>query len=710
MRSSSDDRPPIALLRAPSDESLRATHQERLDRTNLLSFFGLLPAIPTAVLAAWILHGTVDHRHLVLWTASLSVLVVLAAATNGTHVILRRRHASTAWLEKFEIIPLTGVAMAWGVAPIVLRPPPGRGDLLMVLLLFALSAASVNIVLNAAVRRYFLAFQTTMVALLVVGLLLSGQPLRIPMATAAIAYLALTSMLHNVVFHSVVDAMFLGRTLADTNSELTRANAALADRAAADALTGLGNRIALLDTLNDELKAGSDVALVYLDLDRFKIVNDSLGHAAGDELLCTIAERLRRLVRAGDLPVRLGGDEFCVLLQNDGDHRAIRSFAQRIIDSISEPMWIEGHELAVNASAGVAVARRGDSAADMLRHADAAMYQAKEAGRNRVQMFDHRLRSTLAQRMDEEQSLRRAIIDGEIMPWYQPEIDLATGLIVGAEVLARWERPDGVVVPAASFVPLAEESGLVEMMNEHLFRLSLAQRAAWHRRGMSPEFRIRMNMSSRELSRPGQAMRLDTLLRLSGCPAQGVSLEVTESSVITDLDLAALQLGDIRRSGISIALDDFGTGYSSLSLLRVLPLDGVKIDQSFIEHLATDPRDRALVSAVIGLATELGLIVTAEGVESHAQAAALRAMGCPRGQGYLWSPAVPSPELWARVRQQADREGTVRQQADREGTVRSAGASATGTVHGLGDLAVEAPVQPSILNTFGLDDEDTSPA
>ena len=703
MRSSPGDRPSVAVLRAPTDESLRATRQERLDRTNLLSFFGLLPAIPTALLAAWILRGAVSDRRLMAWTMTLSVLTLVAAATSGLHVLLRRRGASTRWLERIEIVPLTAVAVAWGAAPLILRVPVDRGDLFMVLLLFALSAASVNIVLNAAVRPYFIAFQSTMIALLVLGLLASDQAVRIPMAIAAIAYLALTSMLHNVVFHSVVDAMFLGRTLAETNTELTRANSALSDRAAADALTGLGNRIALLDLLNDELGSGTDVALVYLDLDRFKIVNDSLGHAAGDELLCTIADRLRRLVRAGDLPVRLGGDEFCVLLQNDGDHRATRSFAQRIIDSISEPMWIEGHELAVNASAGVAVARRGDTAADMLRHADAAMYQAKEAGRNRVQMFDHRLRSSLAQRMDEEQSLRRAIIDGEIMPWYQPEIDLQTGSIVGAEVLARWERPDGVVVPAAAFVPLAEESGLVEMMNDHLFRLALAQRAAWHRRGMDPSFRIRINMSSRELSRPGQAMRLETLLRLSGCPAHGVSLEVTESSVITDLDLAALQLADIRRSGISIALDDFGTGYSSLSLLRALPLDGVKIDQSFIVDLTREPRDRALVSAVVGLARELGLVVTAEGVESHAQAAVLREMGCPRAQGYLWSAAVPSPELWAKVRQQSHHDAARRERSGRQLH------GAEGNGDGRGDLGVEPAVHPPILTAFGSNDQDARP-
>jgi diguanylate cyclase (GGDEF)-like protein len=387
-----------------------------------------------------------------------------------------------------------------------------------------------------------------------------------------------------------------------------------------------------------------------VDLDRFKVVNDSLGHAAGDELLRVVAGRVRRAAGPNSMLARLGGDEFIVVTHPVRDQFDATMIGDRIRESLSEPMAVDGRELNVTASIGVAISCRDDKPEDLLRHADSALYLAKERGRNRIEVFDDALRSALWRRMDDEQDLRLAISSGQIAPWFQPVVDLDRNAVVGAEVLARWLHPRQGVMPAGVFIAVAEDTGLIDSLSELVLGRAFANRAGWQDDAVPRDFRVSINISPRQLTRADTPARLEASMERHGCHPSGVSVEVTETGLIDDLDHAASQLDAIRSRGITVWLDDFGTGYSSLSLLQRLPLDGVKIDRSFISNLTTNSRDYSVVAALVGLAQELGLSVIAEGVETEDQVEALRRLGCPMAQGFFWSPAVPSTDLPALAR------------------------------------------------------------
>jgi len=427
----------------------------------------------------------------------------------------------------------------------------------------------------------------------------------------------------------------------------------LAHQALHDPLTGLPNRALLLDRLAQAAaRAGrhpSAMALLFLDLDRFKVVNDGLGHRAGDDLLQAVANRLLAVVRPDDTVARLGGDEFVVLCEHLQDEAQATGLAARIAEVLERPVTVAGRDVNVSASIGIVLADAGTVAAEeLLRDADTAMYQAKERGRARYVVFDAPARRKVMERLETEVALRRAVDRGQLRLHYQPEISLEDGRIVAVEALLRWEHPDRGLQLPGQFLALAEETGLIVPIGEWV--LEEACRNAGALRQADPGLEsllVWVNLSSRQLIQPGLPETIARILSETGVDPTTLGLEITESDLMEDTRLSGETLRTLRRLGVRIAIDDFGTGFSSLSRLRSFPVDILKIDRSFVAGIGTDEGDSAIVRAVVGLAHSLGMSVVAEGVESWDQAAALRAMGCNLGQGFYFSPPVDSHALGA---------------------------------------------------------------
>jgi diguanylate cyclase (GGDEF)-like protein/PAS domain S-box-containing protein len=437
-----------------------------------------------------------------------------------------------------------------------------------------------------------------------------------------------------------------------TNRDITErvlAELALRELATHDSLTGLANRAALHDEIARALNAGRraarSTAVLMVDLDRFKNVNDSLGHAAGDTLLQEAAARLVAAVRGGDLVGRTGGDEFIVIMRDLDDPAESVSAAWRLVEEFRRPFSRGDGELFSTASIGVAVSGDDSQPADLIREADTAMYVAKAEGRDRVSVFNQELRATVTSRLAIEGDLRRALERGQLAVWYQPEVDLVTGAVIAAEALVRWHHPSGDLFTADRFVDVAEETGLILDIGDWVLREACAQAAAWgHDRDASP-ITVRVNLSAVQLNESGLLDAIDDALASSGLDPDRLCLEITETTLLRETTATRENLVGIRDRGIRIAIDDFGTGYASLTYLRRYPIDVLKIDRSFITDLTTNEHDHRLVGGLVALARHLELSVTAEGVETEEQALALRRLGCPGAQGYLYSRAVPSEVL-----------------------------------------------------------------
>ena len=416
------------------------------------------------------------------------------------------------------------------------------------------------------------------------------------------------------------------------------AEARLVYQAYHDPLTGLPNRALLLDRLGQALaragRRGEPVALLFLDLDRFKRVNDGLGHAAGDRLLVAVGERLRACARAGDTVARLGGDEFTLLLEGLTDAAEAEAVAAAVAAALEAPVVLDGQPVAVTASIGVALAGPGGAEpAGLLRDADVAMYRAKARGKARVEVFDAAMAAGARERVAFEADLRQAVERGELRLAYQPIVELATGRVVGAEALARWAHPArGVVLPDA-FVPLAEETGLIVPLGRWVLAEACRQGRAWQDRFPTPPT-VSVNLSPRQFQQPGLVEEVAAALRSTGLAPDRLQLEITEGAVMADADGAVATLRQLRGLGVRLAIDDFGTGYSSLGYLQRFPIDLLKVDRRFVAGLGRDAGDTAIVEAVVGLAHALRLRVVAEGVETVEQAGRLRELGCELGQGY----------------------------------------------------------------------------
>jgi diguanylate cyclase (GGDEF)-like protein len=436
----------------------------------------------------------------------------------------------------------------------------------------------------------------------------------------------------------------------------------LAFQATHDHLTGLPNRVLLYDRLSQAMaraqgRTGS-VAVLFLDLDRFKVINDSLGHSLGDEVLRTVGERLRSVVRPGDSVARFGGDEFVVIAEGPFEEGGPRALARRIAEFLSGVVSVDGTDVVVTVSIGLAVAGIGDDAESLLRDADAAMYRAKEGGRDRYVVFDADMRAGVERELRVETALRRAIGEGGFPLRYQPIVELASGRTIGVEALARLDL-DGEELLPDEFIPIAEETGLIIGLGATVLRQACEQVARWQREipGLA-ELTVAVNRSARELIKPGAARAVAEALTQSGLAPGLLCLEITESVLLKDAGSSARALAELKALGVSIAVDDFGTGYSSLTYLKQFPVDILKIDRSFVAGLGSgcptgavdDRADRAIVAGVIDLAHAFGLTTVAEGVETEEQLARLNQLGCEQAQGFFLGRPMHPVEVTAWLR------------------------------------------------------------
>ena len=384
---------------------------------------------------------------------------------------------------------------------------------------------------------------------------------------------------------------------------------------------------------------------MFLDLDRFKWMNDSLGHSAGDLLLVEVATRLVATAREGDTVARFGGDEFVVLMDDVTGEVDVIRFAERLAQALAVPVVIDGTDVTPTASIGIAMSSCDHEcdAGSLMRDADAAMYQAKERGGDRYELFGVATRERVTKRLAMESELRRAIQRGDLEVYYQPEVDLADMSVVGLEALVRWHHPTRGLIPPADFIPVAEETGLIVPLGAHVLQTACWDAAIWRRSGFA--LRVAVNVSPRQLLAPGLSQGVARVLATTGLEADALCLEITETALLGDAESSRIVLGELQAAGVHIALDDFGTGYSSLTHLKRFPVDTLKIDRSFVEGLGHSEHDRAIVSAAVDLANAFGIVTIAEGVETEDQVAALKALGCAHAQGYYWSPALPRPEF-----------------------------------------------------------------
>jgi diguanylate cyclase (GGDEF)-like protein/PAS domain S-box-containing protein len=446
-------------------------------------------------------------------------------------------------------------------------------------------------------------------------------------------------------------------TIARDISERKRFEAQLLHQANHDALTGLPNRTLFQDRLGMALaqseRSGQLVGVMMLDLNRFKTINDTLGHDVGDSMLKEVAQRLAACMRDGDTISRWGGDEFTFLLPNLNRPDDAAEIAKRMLNALSHPFALAGEEMFVGASVGITLCTiDGQTAENLIKNADVAMYRAKRQGGDAYQFFTADMNDRALERLTLENSLRKALERKELQLYYQPQVDLASGRINGMEALLRWRHPERGMVSPADFIPLAEETGLIMPIGEWVLREACRQNRAWQDAGL-PRMRVCVNFSAHQLRQPDIGAVTAAILEESGLDADCLELELTESYLMQDPELAIRTLQEFKDMGITIALDDFGTGYSSLSYLKRFPIDCLKIDRSFINDIPGNADSLAIVSAINAMARSLNLKVVAEGVEVNAQLEYLKQLGCHSMQGYLFSRPVPADEF-AQLAQTAD--------------------------------------------------------
>jgi diguanylate cyclase (GGDEF)-like protein len=438
------------------------------------------------------------------------------------------------------------------------------------------------------------------------------------------------------------------------NSDITarkQVEAALEYQAVHDALTGLPNRVLFYQRLEEALatvdRRRERVAVMFLDLDNFKVINDSLGHHAGDTLLVEVATRLRGCLRGTDVVARLGGDEFTILLTHVFSDAEAEHVAQRLLESLSAPFHLADRAVFVSASLGLAFSGQGDLTAEgLLREADMAMYQSKSGGKARHSLFDARLKKTALERLEVETELRLAIENEQLRVHYQPIHSLSDGRLIEVEALVRWERPGHGLVFPTSFIPIAEETGLIVPIGRWVLEEACRQAVIWNRDfALETPLVMSVNLSARQFQDPGLLGDVERVLLDTGLEPSWLKLEITESAVVRDVEATVRKLDALKALGVQLAIDDFGTGYSWLGYLKRFPVDTLKIDRSFVEGIDRNAQDAAIVQSVVALARTLHLDVIGEGIESQAQAAHLRALGCDRGQGYLFARPEPADTI-----------------------------------------------------------------
>lgn len=459
----------------------------------------------------------------------------------------------------------------------------------------------------------------------------------------------------------------LGLEIQSANAELTRLNEELEQLveektrrmmhiSSYDTLTDLPNRLLFADRLQQALRYAQRntrlVAIMSLDLDRFKIVNESLGHPHGDALLQAVAKRLVNCVRVIDTIARVGGDEFMFVLSELISAQDAADIARKILDVLADPFMLEENEVFISASIGISLyPSDGEDSTTLVKNADAALNHAKRQGRNNYQYYAEEMNATALQRLTLENGLRHALERDEFVLYYQPQLDLESGAIIGVEALIRWQSPERGLVAPAEFIPLLEETGLIVPVGEWVLRSACAQNRAWQIEGLAP-IRVSINLSALQFRQPDFAETIARILQETDLDPgwEGLEMELTESLLVNNVEETIKTLHKLRAMRIKVSIDDFGTGYSSLTYLKRFPLFGLKIDRSFVSDLSINPEDAAIVAAIIALAHSLKLNVIAEGVETLEQLRFLRELKCDEMQGYLFSPPMPAADVAALLR------------------------------------------------------------
>jgi len=416
-----------------------------------------------------------------------------------------------------------------------------------------------------------------------------------------------------------------------------------------DALTNLPNRILFHDRLEQAIekskRSRSKVALLYIDLDHFKEINDSLGHKAGDEVLKIVAKRLKNIIRDEDTLSRLGGDEFTIIIERLKKGEDASLLAQKIIEVLTKPIELNNNLLYVSSSTGISLyPEDGDSVQNLLKYADSAMYKAKNEGRNNFQFYSSEMTTLALERVVMEASFRAALDNEDFVVYYQPQINAKSNSFLGMEALVRWKDKTRGIISPAKFIPLAESTGLIVALDRFVMRTAMKQISKWYAKGLNPGV-LALNLAIKQLQQKDFFSMLKALMKETGCKAEWLELEITEGQIMQNPEEAIKILNQVSKLGIELAVDDFGTGYSSLSYLKKLPIDRLKIDQSFVKNLPNDEEDIAITKAVIGLAKGLNLSIIAEGVETKEQKEFLLDNGCNNIQGYFYAKPMPANEL-----------------------------------------------------------------
>jgi diguanylate cyclase (GGDEF)-like protein/PAS domain S-box-containing protein len=436
-------------------------------------------------------------------------------------------------------------------------------------------------------------------------------------------------------------------------STAKRYEAELEVRARYDTLTGLANRVLLQDRIDAAIALAGNDAMVWvaaLDLDHFKYVNDTLGHGAGDEMLKAVAARMQRAVGRADTVARTGGDEFVLVLPGRAAESEAAATVKAVLEALAEPLLLHGQELVMTGSAGLAAwPADGHDAASLVQHAEVAMYRAKDLGRNAVQFYTPAMNARARERIALEGALRSALQHGEFELYYQPQVDLESGAVVGLEALIRWRHPILGMVRPDRFINLAEETGLIVPIGAWVLRTACRQNRDWQHAGYGP-LRIAVNLSARQFAQPGLVREIARVLEDTGLAPTCLEIELTESLVMEDVEGAIHTMRELKSMGVKLSIDDFGTGYSSLSYLRRFPVDVLKIDRSFVRDITSSADDAAMVAAIIELARGLHMRVIAEGVETEAQLDYLKQRGCDEVQGHVYARAAPGADVEAMLR------------------------------------------------------------
>jgi diguanylate cyclase (GGDEF)-like protein len=516
-------------------------------------------------------------------------------------------------------------------------------------LIFSVGAAAVCLAICAPAKKSYLTFMIFLMSQSVAGLVLEGGH-RLRLIPAALMF-GFIMILMSAMIADAFSETFVTRSRHENITEsLLQSNQQLAHEAFHDRLTGLANRARVLEMAERHLvrarEDNSHVGVVFIDLDRFKVVNDTFGHPIGDQVLIEVARRLEHAMRPGDVIGRLGGDEFVGVLPQVPDARIALDVAARISAALAEAIVIDGNELHVGACIGVTLGSHKDDANELIRQADVALYRAKVAGRGRIEMFDEQLRDMVEQRIALEQTIRKAISRDDIIPWYQPLIEIATGRVVGVEMLARWIDLDSGMKEAAAFMDVATETGLIDELGPKLIERAMKDATHWMRSGATqPGFVTTINLSRREITKPGGLDTIIEAFRSGTAEAKWFSFEVREPSSKDDVRTIANQLGILRKLGASITLDNFGSDTGSLSLLRYLPLNAVKIDGQLVRKAQVDPASASSLKAAVSAAREMGLRTFVSGIETDQQLDSVRTLGVTVAQGRLWSGALPATSI-----------------------------------------------------------------